>query len=86
MKRIKVLLAVLLAFSLLLAGCASADTPIDAPIDAPTDVPTDASLSDGVWETVCGSYAWDESSQYTNSVLSLMWLDYGCVLFEFNLM
>ena len=44
------------------------------------------SLSDGVWETVCGSYVWDESSQYTNSLLSLMWLDYGCVLFEFNLM
>ena len=86
MKRIKVLLAVLLAFSLLLAGCASADTPIDAPIDAPTDVPTDASLSDGVWETVCGSYAWDESSQYTNSILSMMWLNHGCVLFEFNLM
>ena len=60
----------LLALSLLLAGCA----------------PKDAPLSDGVWETVCGSYAWDESSQYTNSVLSLMWLDYGCVLFEFNLM
>ena len=70
MKRIKLLLAVLLALSLLLAGCASKDAP----------------LSDGVWETVCGSYAWDESSQYTNSVLSLMWLDYGCVLFEFNLM
>ena len=60
----------LLALSLLLAGCA----------------PKDAPLSDDVWETVCGSYAWDESSQYTNSVLSLMWLDYGCVLFEFNLM
>lgn len=70
MKRIKVLLAVLLALSLLLAGCASTDSP----------------HSDGVWETVCGSYAWDESSQYTNSVLSLMWLDDGCVLFEFNLM
>ena len=70
MKRVKVLLTVLLAFSLLLAGCA----------------PTDAPLSDGVWETVCGSYTWDESSQFTNSVLSLMWLDDGCVLFEFNLM
>lgn len=70
MKQIKLLLAVLLALSLLLAGCTSRD----------------ASHSDGVWENVCGSYAWDESSQYTNSVLSLMWLDYGCVLFEFNLM
>ena len=74
MKRINVLLAVLLAFSLLLAGCAS------------TPAPDDHSPGDGVWETVCGSYAWDESSQYTNSVLSMMWLDYGCVLFEFNLM
>lgn len=74
MKRINVLLAVLLAFSLLLAGCAS------------TPAPDDHSPGDGVWETVCGSYAWDESSQYTNSVLSLMWLDNGCVLFEFNLM
>lgn len=74
MKRINVLLAVLLAFSLLLAGCAS------------TPAPDDHSPGDGVWETVCGSYAWDESSQYTNSVLSLMWLDKSCVLFEFNLM
>lgn len=82
MKQRKLMLTVLLVLSLLLAGCASTDMPIDVP----TDVPTDTSLSDGVWETVCGSYAWDESSQYTNSLLSMMWLDYGCVLFEFNLM
>lgn len=70
MKRIRVLLAVLLALSMLLAGCAR----------------TPASSDDGVWETVCGSYTWNESSQYTNSVLALMWLEEGSVLFEFNLM
>ncbi|MGM9625692.1 MAG: Ig-like domain-containing protein [Eubacteriales bacterium] len=70
MKRIKVLMAVLLALSLLSAGCTSAPSLSD----------------DGVWKTVCGSYTWDESSQYTNSVLALMWLEEGSVLFEFNLM
>lgn len=70
MKRIRVLLAVLLALPMLLAGCAR----------------TPASSDDGVWETVCGSYTWNESSQYTNSVLALMWLEEGSVLFEFNLM
>ena len=98
MKRIKECLAMLLSLSLLLAGCASAGAPTDVSTDASTDVTTDVTtdaatevttempLGDGVWEAVCGSYAWDESSQYTNSVLSMMWLDYGCVLFEFNLM
>lgn len=116
MKQLKVLLAVLMALSLILAGCAPAAAPSDAsqsetkPAAAPSDAPqsetkpasvsSDASQpntepssapdapapDDGVWKTVCGNYAWDESSQYTNSILYMMWLDDGCVLFEFNLM
>lgn len=79
MKRTKVLLAALLALSLLFTGCTFT-------VDPPVDPPTDETFSDGMWKDVCGSYAWDESSQYNNSVLSMMWLDKNCVLFEFNLM
>lgn len=88
MKRVNVFLAALLSLTLLLAGCASTPEPSETPqaSTAPTAAPDGNAAGDGLWKTVCGSYAWDESSQYTNSVLDLMWLDDGCVLFEFNLM
>lgn len=88
MKRVKVFLAALLSLSLLLAGCASTPAPSDASKSSatPAPAPETPSPDDGAWKTVCGNYAWDESSQYTNSLLSMMWLDDGCVLFEFELM
>jgi hypothetical protein len=40
----------------------------------------------GIWEEVHGSFVREDSGQYNNAVLSMMYLSNGCVMFEFKLM
>lgn len=50
----------------------------------PSDPDTGAGLAE--WETVCGNFVRDGSSQYNNAVLLMKYLSNDCVLFEFRFM
>ncbi len=39
-----------------------------------------------VWKSMSGSYAWQESSQFSNATLKLKYLDNDCLAFELGLM
>lgn len=83
------LVMILLTGALVLGLTACKNTKAPAPSSSPSQT-SSAQTGDeddwAKWETVTGSFAWDESSQYTNKVLQMKYLSNGCVMFEFRLM
>jgi hypothetical protein len=71
------------AFALWVAGCGGAGGISETSQSQQPVVGAGAALE--TWEAVYGSFAREGSSQYSNAVLSMMYLSNSCVMFEFQL-
>ncbi|AET67886.1 Ig-like domain-containing protein [Desulfosporosinus orientis DSM 765] len=78
---IKSMILVVLVFALILSGCSKEKASSQGEVNT-----LSSSASTAVWETLSGSFARNDSSQYNSATLQMKYLSNDCVMFEFDLM